>query len=116
MAVVPLTLNTVDAIPAAGHNIEDLDTVMASANTYTVANDGLIGLIVYGGVAGGNLTIQTPRTVDCHAVAESVIALTAAKTYPIGFFNTKTYNDGSGLLTISSSVEDMRVYAFKMTV
>lgn len=113
MADVTLTVRAIDNKTPASGLITGNEETMASTDTHYFENTGVEMIEVYSGAAGGNLTIQTPQTADGLAVAESVIALAAAKHYLFGPFPSKTYNNASGLVAITSSVEDMKIVAFK---
>lgn len=113
MAEVVLTVHTIDNKTPATGKVTDNETTMASANTYTFANTGVEMIYVYGGAAGATFTVQTPQTADDLAVAESVIALTASKAYLFGPFPSKTYNNASGKVTVTSSVDDTKIFVFK---
>ena len=115
MANVAVAVRTIDNKTPAICKIIDNETTMASTNTYMIENDGTVMLYAYGGAAGGNLTIQTPQTVDGLAVAESVIALAASKSYVFGPFPSKTYNQADGCIYLTSSVEDFKIMPFKMS-
>ena len=112
MADVNLTVHTIDNMTPATGKITDNEITMAAANVYHLPNTGVEMFIVRGG-SGGNLTIQTPQTVDGLAVDENIMALEAAHDYVFGPYPAKTYNQTDGKIHIVSSINDMKIYPFK---
>lgn len=115
MARVTIDVAEVSARDTTEGKVTDNETTMGSGagNGVEIPNDGAVFVNVYGGAAGGNLTVLTPRQVDGLDVAENVIALTAAKWYIFGPFPTRTYNQSDGDVYMDSDVADMKIRAFK---
>lgn len=102
MADVTMTVYDARRLVASAPNFTDSKTAATSSNTYYIPNDGRIVLHANCG-AGGNLTVETPSTVDGLAVTDLVNALTAAKHYVFGPFPPQVYNDSQGRLKVTVS-------------
>lgn len=115
MARVEITVAEVSAHDLTAGKTTDNATTMGNGagNGVTFTNDGSVFILVYGGAAGANLTILTPRQVEGLDVAEDIIALVASKYYIFGPFPTRTYNQSDGKVYVDASAADITIRAFK---
>jgi hypothetical protein len=106
MADFTLTVYDAARVVASAPNFTDNKTAATASNNYYIPNNGRVVLHAISG-AGGNLTVQTPGTVDGLAVTDNVNALVAAKHYVFGPFPPATYNDSQGrlLVTVSANTD-----------
>lgn len=102
MADVTMTVYDAARLVASAPNYTDNLTAATSSNDYYIPNNGRVVLHALCG-AGGNLTVQTPGTVDGLAVTDNVNALVAAKHYVFGPFPPALYNDSQGRLKVTVS-------------
>ena len=96
-------------VTRAGINVTDNDTTVAASNTYYVANNGKVILLVTNAAGSNTFTVITPNAAfDSLAVADLALTLTASKLYAIGTFPAH-YNDSQNRLafTVSAGADVM---------
>jgi hypothetical protein len=102
MADITMTVYDAARLVASAPNYTDNLIAAVSGNNYYIPNNGRVVLVALCG-AGGNLTVQTPGTVDTLSITDLVNALVAAKQYVFGPFPPAIYNDALGRLLVTVS-------------
>jgi hypothetical protein len=99
--VAIVALNAAQLMSDAGLN--PVVQVPNAVDTYTFPNDGKTFLYIEHGAGASNLTVVTPGTVRGKAIADAVVAITAAGRTLVGPFPPDLYNDAAGLVSCTIS-------------
>ena len=102
MANVTVTVYEPGRAAASSANYTDNKTAATSGNSYLIANNGRV-LVMLECTAGGTATAVTQNTIDGLAVTDNVLTTTAAKIQVWGPFPPSIYNNASGQLEITVS-------------
>ena len=100
MADITMAVYDARRLVASAPNFTDSKTAATSSNVYYIPNDGRVTLHAICS-AGGNMTVETPNTVDGLAVTDLVNTLVASKHYVFGPFPPQVYNNALGQLKVT---------------
>jgi len=93
-------------------NYTDNKTAATTGNTYYIANNGHVGLVLEC-TAGGTATVVTTGAIDGLSVTDLTLTTTAAKVLIWGGFPGTIYNDASGNMQVSVSAAT-NLFAFRL--
>lgn len=100
MANITVTPITPGRAAVSTANVTDSDTAATSGNTYLIANNGRVYLLLTCS-GGGTATIANHTTVDGAAVPAKTCTMTAGKQKIWGPYAPELYNNADGQLEVT---------------
>lgn len=109
---------TLTVVPASSAGVEVVAAAAAcAAGGDTFANTGQeVVIFTNASVAGIDVTLVTPGTLDGHAISNRVVEIPAASTVAIGPLAPSAYNSDAGFVVMTYETEtDLSVKVVKAT-
>jgi hypothetical protein len=113
MANITVSVYQAGRTATSSANYTDNKTAATTGNTYYIANNGHVGLVLEC-TAGGTATIVTTGTIDSLAITDLTVTTTAAKILLWGGFPGTIYNDASGNMQVTVSA-NTNLFAFRLS-
>jgi hypothetical protein len=112
MANITVSVYQAGRTATSSANYTDNKTAATTGNTYYIANNGHVGVILEC-TAGGTATFVTTGTIDSLSVTDLTVTTTAAKVLIWGGFPGTIYNDGNGTMQVTVSAAT-NLFAFRL--
>jgi hypothetical protein len=112
MANITVSVYQAGRTATSSANYTDNKTAATTGNTYYIANNGHVGVILEC-TAGGTATFVTTGTIDSLSVTDLTVTTTAAKILLWGGFPGTIYNDGNGTMQVTVSAAT-NLFAFRL--